>query len=369
LGIAILGYLVQRLNAERLSFADYVSARILRPLRLFDTGFPRDDTGEHASHLAQNCCTGYARFGSTLVPTPGLHPLAAPANALLTTPTDFARLLLTIMNGGTTDDADILKPETARLMVTPQVEVTEGMEDSGLWNGIGLEMTRVGHHDFSFGHGGVQPWGWWNDAEVFPSSETVVVACCNRWDMPRWYNPRHETAQGLLVEFVRHWTKGDQTVITRGTPTRSWPWRASWAMGFLLVERTLGLLGAADAVDEADIERLAECGATAEGNRPDLWDPDGFRAGARAMLDITPNPASIRGYLESGEAPVTTADFPLLALSFGHRGGLAIPQPFFAASAEDAAALNSRCVPAALGLAAGQGGGVKWVPGRHDAAT
>jgi hypothetical protein len=169
--------------------------------------------------------------------------------------------------------------------------------------------------------------------------------------MPRWYNPTLETAPGLVVEFVRKWLNGDPAATRRGVPAHSWPWRASWAIGFALAERTLGLLGAENAIDEQEIEHLSSQVTTADGRQPNLWDRDGFRAGARAMLGIPPTASSVRRYLESGEAPVTTVDFPLLALSFGHRGSLSLPQEFFAASADEVPNPTNNSFPAALGAA------------------
>jgi CubicO group peptidase (beta-lactamase class C family) len=341
LGMAILGHVVERTNPAGLCFADYVAAHISRPLTLRRSGFPRDGR-PHSADLLASRCTGYARFGSVLFPTPELFPSATPANALITTPSDFALLLYALMNGGSLDGGQIVEPDTARMMMTPQVRVSgapdagENRDRTSVWNGIGLELTRSGPQIASVGHGGVQPWGWSTLAAAFPSHGTAVVASCNRWDMPRWYNPPLEMPPGLVVDLIQKWLGGDHTVVGRPRASESWPWRISWVIGFALAERTVGLLGATKGLDEPGIERLASEATTLEGVPPEIWDADGFRAGARAMLRIPATVTGIRNYLESGDAPVTSAELPLIALHLGHRGRLGLPQPFFATATSEA---------------------------------
>jgi CubicO group peptidase (beta-lactamase class C family) len=349
LGIAILGHLVAKANSEGLSFAEYVARHISDRLELDGTGYADDRTGSSSAELTDRRCCGYARFGPTLLPTPMLKPRAAIPNGLLTTPADYARVLLALLQPEFGEK--ILKPRTARLMITPQVEMTEMADRRGWWAGIGVEMTRLGCGDFSFGHGGVQPWGWWSLAAAFPEHDTVIAAFSNRWDMPRWYNPELETAPGLLVDFVRRWLTNDPGLRARGAPRHSWAWRASWVMGFSLAERTVAMLGADGAIDEADIESVCSQAVGLEGGPPALWDGDGFCAGVRTMLATTPTATGVRDCLASGEAPVTSAELPLVALALGQRGSLSLPHPYFARAAQEGQSETTHAMPLAVGRA------------------
>jgi CubicO group peptidase (beta-lactamase class C family) len=331
LGIAILGYLVQRVNPTGLSFADYVAHHILQPLGAVGTGFRPDGTSAPDVELDERRCTGYARFGGTVLPSPHLRPLATPAGSLLTTPADSVLLLICLMNEGRTRTATLIEPATASLILTPQVEDEEaGMSEAGLWKGLCCEMTRLGQTDFNFGHGGAQPWGWWSLAAAFPHYRTAIAAFGNRWDMPRWFNPTLENAPGLVVEFVRRWLNGEPAARRHDIAEHSWDWLISWTIGFAIAERTVALLGAHRAFADSDIAQLASEATTPDGNIPAGWDPGAFACGARAMIDLPPTADAVANYLSSGDAPVTTADLPLLALAFGQRTHLGLPHPFFA---------------------------------------
>ncbi|HEY0369178.1 MAG TPA: serine hydrolase domain-containing protein, partial [Chthoniobacterales bacterium] len=72
-----------------------------------------------------------------------------PAGGLSTTATDMSRFMLALLNGGTLDDATILRPETLAQMESRQFEVDPNLHAMGL--GF-MEYTQNGHT--MWGHGG-----------------------------------------------------------------------------------------------------------------------------------------------------------------------------------------------------------------------
>lgn len=328
-GMATAGYLVEHTNPEALSFSNYVSRWITQPLGLSATTFP-DSGGALPRALCARLCTGYARFGPVQIPTPPLYAATAPAMSLITTAEDQARLLLMFMGGGRLGDARLLEPATVRLMLTPQVEIGEFAGLSGWWNGIGLEMTDMSGPAFNYGHGGGQPWGWYSLSAAYPHLDLAVVALTNRWELPRWTNPASDTAAGLVIQFTANWLRGSSAARCRPRDGRSWAWRASYAIGFTMVERVNGLLGVSTLLENEAIERMASGAAVLPAHHSPAWDPDGFCAGAQAALSIESTPKAIRAFLDSGQGAITGADLPLLGLWFSGKPRFNVPMRFFA---------------------------------------
>ena len=329
LGMAAAAYLVERTNPERLSFAEYVRRWISGPLGMNATGFPRSEDGMPPQELMARLATGYARFGAVHVPSPILHAAASPAVSLLTTPMDHARLHAAFLNGGSLGDAQILKASTLATMITPHVEMGQAA-DAGWWNGIGFEMTRVGERGFNYGHGGAHSWGWYGQCAAYHHYDLAIVACTNRWEMPRFYNPLGETAPGLVLDFLASWLAGESAARDRPRSERPWVWRASYAMGLLMVERTNGTLGVSESMPLDVVERMAGGAFASEGRLAEIWDEEAFRAGVLAMQEVEQSPAAIRSFLSDGCAEITYADLPLLALWFGQKPSMQLPMRFFA---------------------------------------
>jgi hypothetical protein len=259
-----------------------------------------------------------------------LYSSDSPAASLVTTPADQCRLLLAFMGEGTLDGCQLVQPSTARMMLTPQVRMSEAVPNSDWWNGIGFELEHPTARDFNFGHGGAHQWGWYSYSAAFPNLDVAVVVCTNRWDLPRFYNPQPESATGLITDFiVRRLRDGNSSTSSRDE-VHSWAWRASYSIGLLLVERTCGLHGTREMLEWEAVEQIAAEAVVYGADASATWDPDGFRAGVRAGQELDLTPDSIRGLLSSGRAPITVDDLPLLGLWFGHKVPLALPMPFFA---------------------------------------
>ncbi|QFU87373.1 D-alanyl-D-alanine carboxypeptidase precursor [Amycolatopsis sp. YIM 10] len=121
LGIALVGYLVERLNPDRVPFCDWVRRHLFAPLRMTSTCFPPAQHPDHVpADLLARRSTGYATLGGYQFRLPQIYAGAYPAGTALTTPSDHARFLLAMAGGGRLGDASILEPDTATLMVRPQ---------------------------------------------------------------------------------------------------------------------------------------------------------------------------------------------------------------------------------------------------------
>jgi CubicO group peptidase (beta-lactamase class C family) len=258
LGLSVLGLIVERRNPAGRSYTDYVRERILEPLGM-DSSVLADFPAEPPDHLA----TGYAMFRDFAVPTPWLRSADFPANGLITTPGDHLRLLTALRTGG----GDLLSPTSVRRMLTPQVAVADDVSPGGWWTGLIAILANLDRRDVKFGQPGAHEWGWWNVSWAHPALGGAVVVCTNGWDMMRWHNPANPTAAALVADRVA-------TLLDGLRPRRAHP---SYLAGAILAERTYGLLGVADRLDEATIRALA---ARATGGTG--WDADAFMAGLRS---------------------------------------------------------------------------------------
>ena len=105
---ALAGYVVQRVSRQ--PFGDYVDENIFTPLGMESATFSQDLTEAQLHDLSN----GYHTASSER--TPFEMAAASPAGALAVTAPDMARFMLAHLNEGRLGDAQILQPETARLM-------------------------------------------------------------------------------------------------------------------------------------------------------------------------------------------------------------------------------------------------------------
>ena len=252
LGLSILGLVVERCSGT--PFADHVHEHILRPLGM-DASHLSDFTADPPDHLA----TGYALYRAFKVPTPWIRSADFPACGLITTPGDHLKLL--------TGLGELLSPPWITRMLTPQVAVADDVSPGGWWTGLMTILADIDKRTFKFGQPGAHEWGWWNFSWAYPLLDGAVVVFTNGWDMMRWHNPANPTAAALVADHVG-------TLLDGGRPQR--PHRAYLA-GAILAERTYGLLGIDERLDDATIRALAARTASGPG-----WDADAFMEGLRA---------------------------------------------------------------------------------------
>ena len=117
-------------------FGDFVTGRIIDPLGMASTEFltadsPRDRLATMYTQDSAGRLVVVDRLGGdSLDWTPG-------GSGLVSTASDYMRFALMLWNGGTSQDTQILKPETVTLMTRPAVE-------SGVLDRSGHRGPRLG---------------------------------------------------------------------------------------------------------------------------------------------------------------------------------------------------------------------------------
>lgn len=138
---AVAGYIVERVSGK--PFDEYVNENIFKPLKMERSTM----TQPLPQHLAGLMSNGY-RVGSGDA-QPFEMVTAYPAGSLSSTATDMAQFMLAHLQDGRLGDAQILKPETARLMHSRLFALDDAM--NGMCYGF-YEESRNGQR--IIGHGG-----------------------------------------------------------------------------------------------------------------------------------------------------------------------------------------------------------------------
>jgi len=324
LGIALLGYLVEVINPEHLGFSAYVQKHIIDPLGMTSTQFPEVQDATHIkADIYRRMSKGYMHFGAIHLPTPTIYFAEYPAGAVVSIPRDHIRILLAYMNGGRYHDYQLLKPETVKLMLSPEADIGDGNTVGLVWH-----LSRIGQPTYNFGHGGAHMWGWANKYLAFPSQDFAIAVATNHWHMT---DDKYRYAESdAIAEFASSWLDNERRRRHAAGTGKPWAWRVSYVIGLVFVEHTNGALGIATRIDPKCVEDIARGASIQSGTTYDdsLWDADGFRAGVQDMLAVKMNPAAIRAFLSSAELQVSREELRLVYSELGASAEL-IPWPTF----------------------------------------
>lgn len=151
-GTGLAGLIVS--NVSGLPFEDYVEQNIFDPLGMNDSTFREPwenlDQAPMPANLAANSSVGYTRKDGDFVAGEFefIHQVG-PAGALSTTATDMARYMLMHLGQGSYDGAQILEPDTAKLMHTRHFAHDDAV--NGWAHGL-IEYTVNGYR--GIGHSG-----------------------------------------------------------------------------------------------------------------------------------------------------------------------------------------------------------------------
>lgn len=187
-GINSLGRIVEVISGQ--SFPEFLQKRLLDPLGMKDTGFYLTDS--QLPRLAKS----YALTNDALTEAPisflnGYSPTfrdryPAPNGGLFSTASDYARFCRMLLNQGSLDGRQLLKPETVALMTRLQTgDLKTGFTEGNGW-GLGVCVVRqpqgvtaalsVG----TFGHGGAYGTQAWID----PVKKTIYLLMVQRSNFP-----------------------------------------------------------------------------------------------------------------------------------------------------------------------------------------
>ena len=187
-GINSLGRIVEVVSG--LSLPDFLQQRLFDPLGMKDTAFYL--TPEQAGRLAKS----YKAVGGKLEEVPifllnGCDPTfrdryPAANGGLFSTAADYGRFARMILNQGTLDGRQYLKPASVKLMTTLQTgDLKTGFTDGNGW-GLGWCVVRQPQgvtamlSPGTFGHGGAYGTQAWID----PVKQTVYVLMVQRSNFP-----------------------------------------------------------------------------------------------------------------------------------------------------------------------------------------
>ncbi|HZU45511.1 MAG TPA: serine hydrolase domain-containing protein [Terriglobales bacterium] len=138
---AMAGYIVQRVSGQ--AYDDYIEQHILQPLGMAHSTFRQPLPESLKGMMSQG-------YDVASEPPKGFEYVeAAPAGSSSVTAMDMTHFMLAHLQDGQFEGKQILKPETVRMMHSPQFELLPGMNEMAL--GF-YEETRNGHR--IIGHGG-----------------------------------------------------------------------------------------------------------------------------------------------------------------------------------------------------------------------
>lgn len=140
-GTALAGYIIERVSGQ--TFDDYIEQHIFKPLEMNSSSF-RQPLPEN---LAPNMSNAYILASDEPKPFEIIGPY--PAGSLSSTSTDMANFMIAHLQNGKFGDAQILEPETAKLMHSRLFAMDE--KANGMAHGF-YEESRNGHR--IIGHGG-----------------------------------------------------------------------------------------------------------------------------------------------------------------------------------------------------------------------
>jgi hypothetical protein len=317
-GLATLGYLVEVTNPEGLSFSQYVQKHIIDPLGMGSTQYPPVQDAAHVRpDIFARMSTGYALLGTVRIPTPTIYFADHPAGTVVTTPGDHIKLLLAYLNDGSYNGYQLLKPETVRLMLTPQT--LRGERQVGLiWM-----LRNFGKPNFAFEHGGAHMFGWENTFAAYPEQGFAVSIATNRWDMVLWSDPNWRSPLGLIPDFISSWVEREKAGTLYPVQPASWAWKTSYVIGLVMATQLKGLLAVTSPVTPEMIESMArqaeEFAPAAGGQR--IWDPAGFRIGMTDMLAQPLTLPNIQAFFHSNRLRVLPEEVYLLVRELRGRSG------------------------------------------------
>ena len=275
LGIGLVGYLVERLNPDHVTFPEWLRRHLFTPLGMTSTCFPPAQHPEHVpADLLARRSTGYATLAGFQFRLPQIYAGIYPAGGALSTPSDHLRFLLAMAGGGRLGDARILTPGTAVQMTSPQA--LRGPDPDAA---VGLVWNVFQHGDLNgyVGHGGEYYWGWNQVSRFWPRRRIAVTASVNQWDLGDQgtsERPSHLAGQ-LMLGIVAAWVDGRDP-----RPSQSPATAQSYLAGLLVGDRLTTRLGITATPSDDEIAEIT--GSTLIAAETP-WDPTAFQAAIRDL--------------------------------------------------------------------------------------
>ncbi|MFL6216015.1 MAG: serine hydrolase [Blastocatellia bacterium] len=228
-GFVYLQKVVEHLTGQPLN--DVMRKEVFAPLGMNDSTYIWQDA------IASRMALGHSQIGKSLPLRKSSEANAAAS--LRTTPTDYAKFVIAVVNGTG------LKAETVRQMLTPQVKLDEGCvtclgrkvmkpSTSLAWGlGVGLQHTAQGD---AFWHWGDNP-GFKNFVIAFPQQKSGAVILTNS-----------DNGLGIIPEIVKEMLGGN-------SPTFAWLSVEEYNSPGRRLRKAIGMVGVEAAVKQFREER------------------------------------------------------------------------------------------------------------------
>ncbi|MBO9453036.1 serine hydrolase [Tropicibacter sp. R16_0] len=314
-GTATIGYLVEIMNPDGLSLEAYLDQKVFGPLSMNDTQHPVLITEEYTrADLWERRSLGNTRVGQFLFGDSHKIGLEAPAGGIITTVSDFVRLPMAFIEGGTLDGGTIAAPETIEAMLTPAFDV--GDYDQGLMWKLDRDEND---HPFRFWHPGGAPNGHTNVFGGWPALGMATVMHTNSWPIS---SGRYEDMY-QIEDFILRW-KAEEQELGHPPEFRSWAWKTSYVLALLSVEAEASV-GTPRSHFEEYLDTRITLGSVRYGHpsMSNLWDENGFRAGVTDAFPATGEVTmSHIENLANGGLAISKGDFLEIYANLGGAGSM-----------------------------------------------
>ncbi len=309
LGLATLGLIVETANPEKLDFSTFVQRRIMDPLGMTHSQYPRAQHADFARpDLWALASTGYARMGVANIPTIPLVFAEFPAGGVLARPADHIRLLLAMLGKGELDGYRLFAPETAAQMLTPAGAIP-GLDDVD--QGLIWRLNAHGKPHASFDHSGGHMFGWRTQGRAWVNSNAAVMVASNQWSVPE---DSRDVDQ--ITSFIGSWLAFEpRAAMAEGTaPSAS---ALSYARGAFLAASYYAFCGIEGAPSASVVDAMIAGARVCQGS-PDDWDAEAFRRGFAAIYQTD---GTVEGVKRFWGSPVCEIDVATVRRAYQALGG------------------------------------------------
>jgi hypothetical protein len=320
--------IVETANPDGLAFSDYVQQYVMDPLGMESSQYP---PAQHKDYVRpdiwEEMSTGYARMGAAWIPTIPLYFSHYAAGGVLAKPADHLRLLMAMMNGGSYNGYQVLKPETVKEMLRPQFEDEIGPDAN---RGLVWSLMDYGKPTMSFSHAGGHMFGWRTDGYGWPAFGVTLMVAANQWSIPD-----NSLGTAIISRFVKDWLILQPPDVEPKPALKEWNWKVSYVRGVVyaaMFEMYLGIPG--DMPQEA-IDRAVGATRVLPGGRDD-WDAGAFSQGLNDIRRAGFGIEDVTGFWTSDSSRVSLEEAQEILREMGNRipGTSSILFPAAAAATE-----------------------------------
>ena len=258
LGAALLGLIVERVNAEHLSYSAYVQRYIMDRVGMRYAQIPLAQTrGLTRRDIWKRLSVGYQTMGEAWIPNAQVCFGSFPCGGSFATPADYLRVLIATLQGGHFNGVQLLSQDSVDQMLTPAsyspqanspISISQDDKPPSEAQGLIWQLRDWPSATRAFHHGGGHMYGWRTMAVAYPTFDTAFVVAVNRWNSLNDSQPEIDA----LTSFIDMWLKSPATLRTPAM-AQSWQihaplqvdvlpeiqnirWKASYLRGLLYAE-------------------------------------------------------------------------------------------------------------------------------------